>query len=158
MAVPLTLSLAYTYTKNTIVIDRLWAAEKLVAPDTTLGGVLTTLQSTNSPSILNVVMVGTVDETLNLGDVNVSPYTSGYLLLHNLDIAATPTTNKYILVSDLNITAAVAPIKLKGGTTSADIVPVVTQPDFAFMRWNGAAIHAKAFNGAQLLEYVLLAD
>ena len=82
--------------------------------------------------VKSVISVGTADETLALGDVA----TNGYLWLHNLDgtnyITFGPDGSSY-------------PVKLKAG-------------EIALLRWNGAAIHAKANTAACQLEYALIED
>lgn len=76
--------------------------------------------------------IGTVDETIALVDVG----TVGYLLVVNQD-----GTNYVELGSD----GSVYPIKLKAG-------------EFCLLRWNGAAIHAKANTGACDVEFNILPD
>jgi hypothetical protein len=82
--------------------------------------------------IMNRATIGTSDETLAIGDVG----TLGWLFMRNQD-----GTNFITFGSD----GAVYPIKLKAG-------------EFAALRWNGAAIHAKADTAACALEYLLLPD
>jgi hypothetical protein len=76
--------------------------------------------------------IGTSDETLDLGAVA----TAGYLVLKNRD-----ATNYITLGED----GSSYPIKLKAG-------------EFAIVRWNGAAVHAKANTAACDLEYLLIPD
>lgn len=84
-----------------------------------------------SVAVKNTVSVGTVDETLDKGDIG----TVGFLIGKNLD----PTN--FILIGDgtnyLN--------KVKAGE------PICT-------RWNGANVHAKADTAACLFEYMLVSD
>lgn len=85
-----------------------------------------------SKSIRNTVSVGIVDELLDLGDIA----TIGFVILHNLDV-----TNSVTVGSD----GLVYPVKLKPG-------------EWQLVRWNGAAVHAKADTGAILLDYTLVED
>lgn len=82
--------------------------------------------------ISNVISVGTSDESLALGDIS----TIGWVYFKNLD-----GTNYISIGSD----GTLYPIKLKAG-------------EFALMRWNAAAIHAKANTGACNFEYLLIPD
>lgn len=82
--------------------------------------------------ISNVISVGTGDESLALGDIS----TIGWVFFRNLD-----ATNYISIGSD----GTLYPIKLKAG-------------EFALMRWNAAAIHAKANTGACDFEYLLIPD
>jgi hypothetical protein len=139
MADELSLALQYTYNKNLVAIQKNFNINVTV---------------TGVPSTTCVLNVGTTDESLALGDV---PATApmGYLLLRNMDtstVSPAPITN-YILISDITISASAAPIRLKAGYSDGSVLPEV-----ALMRWNGTAIHAKAFGTAQNLEYVLLPD
>lgn len=79
-----------------------------------------------------VQAIGTSDETLNLGDIS----TIGYCLFRNLD-----PTNYVSIGSD----GTLYPIKLKAG-------------EVAMVRWNAAAIHAKANTAICNLEYTLISD
>lgn len=79
-----------------------------------------------------VASIATSDTPLDLGGVT----TNGFILLHNLD-----ATNYITLGED----GSSYPIKLLAG-------------EWGLVRWNGAAIHAKAHTGACLLEYVLISD
>jgi hypothetical protein len=85
-----------------------------------------------SVGLQNIQNIGTTDETLTLGDVA----TNGFLLIHNLD-----ATNYITFGSD----GSSYPIKLKA-------------TEFGLIRFNGAAIHAKANTAACDLEYILLPD
>lgn len=85
-----------------------------------------------SATISGTPSIGTSDEVLALGDVA----TNGYLLLHNLN-----ATNYIEFGSD----GASYPNRLNAG-------------EFGVMRWNGAAIHAKANTAACLLEYILISN
>lgn len=76
--------------------------------------------------------IGTSDETLDLGAVA----TPGYIVLKNRD-----ATNYITLGED----GTSYPVKLKAS-------------EFAILRWNGAAIHAKANTAACDLEYLLIPD
>lgn len=82
--------------------------------------------------ISNIISVGTSDESLALGDIS----TIGWVYFKNLD-----PTNYISVGSD----GTLYPIKLKAG-------------EFALMRWNAAAIHAKANTGACNFEYLLIPD
>jgi hypothetical protein len=79
-----------------------------------------------------VQAIGTADEVLNLGDIA----TIGYVMLRNLD-----ATNYISIGSD----GTLYPIKLKPG-------------EVALVRWNAAAIHAKANVAVCNLEYTLISD
>lgn len=76
--------------------------------------------------------VATSDVTLSIGSIG----TVGYVYLHNLD-----ATNFITFGSD----GTNYPLKLKPG-------------EFALMRWNAAAVHAKSDTAACLLEYVVVED
>ncbi len=78
----------------------------------------------------NSQSIGTGDETLALGDVA----TNGYVFFKNTD-----PTNFIIIGAD----GSSYPIKLKPG-------------EFAVMRWNGAAIHAKADTATCILQYTII--
>lgn len=82
--------------------------------------------------VANIPSIGTADEVLALGDVA----TNGYILLHNLD-----ATNFITLGAD----GSSYPIKVLAG-------------EWSLLRWNGAAIHAKADTAACLLEYYLVSN
>ena len=77
--------------------------------------------------------IGTVDETLALGDVS----TIGFVIFKNLD-----GTNYVQIGAD----GSSYPVKLNAGETAGPF------------RWNGAAIHAKANTAACDLEYTLISD
>ncbi len=83
-------------------------------------------------SIGNFQSIGTGDETLSLGDVA----TIGYVFLKNTDasnfITIGPDGSSY-------------PIELRAG-------------EFAVMRWNAAAIHAKADTATCILQYMIIED
>lgn len=79
-----------------------------------------------------VQAIGTSDETLPLGDVS----TIGFVMLKNLD-----PTNFITVGSD----GTLYPIKLKPG-----------EP--CLVRWNAAAIHAKANTATCNLEYTIISD
>lgn len=79
-----------------------------------------------------VQAIGTSDETLALGDIS----TIGYCLFRNLD-----ATNYISIGSD----GTLYPIKLKAN-------------EVALVRWNAAAIHAKANTAICNLEYTLISD
>lgn len=79
-----------------------------------------------------VQAIGTSDEVLPLGDVA----TIGYVMLKNLD-----ATNYILVGSD----GTLYPIRLKPG-------------EVALMRWNEAAIHAKANTAICNLEYTIIAN
>lgn len=83
-------------------------------------------------AVQNEISVGTVDETLALGDIS----TIGWVYAKNLD-----ATNYILLGAD----GTLYNNKLKPG-------------EAMFVRWNGAAIHAKANTAACLMEYLLISD
>lgn len=82
--------------------------------------------------VSNIISVGTGDESLALGDIS----TIGWVFFHNLDAI------NYISVGS---DGTLYPIRLNAG-------------EFALMRWNAAAIHAKANTGACNFEYLLIPD
>jgi hypothetical protein len=90
------------------------------------------LTVTGNSIVQAVQNIGTADETLALGDIS----TIGYVFFHNLD-----GTNYIQIGSD----GALYPLKLKAG-------------EWALLRWNAAAIHAKANTAACDLEYIVVSD
>ncbi len=97
---------------------------------TPLQSVAVTVSGTHSSS--GNQSIGTGDETLALVDVS----TIGYVFLKNTDatnfITVGPDGSSY-------------PLKLKPG-------------EFAIVRWNGAAIHAKADTATCILQYMIIED
>jgi hypothetical protein len=85
-----------------------------------------------TPFAAHLQNIGTTDETLDLGDVG----TIGFVFLHNLD-----ASNYITFGSD----GSAYPLKLKAGESM-------------IVRWNAAAIHAKANTAACDLEYAILSD
>lgn len=79
-----------------------------------------------------VQAIGITDESLNLGDIS----TIGFVFLRNLD-----ATNIITIGSD----GTLYPIRLKPG-------------EFCLVRWNAAAIHAKALVAPCNLEYTIIPD
>lgn len=79
-----------------------------------------------------IASVGTVDETISLGDVS----TVGFIFLKNLD-----DTNFVEIGSD----GSSYPLKLKAG-------------EALLTRWNAAAIHAKADTATVNLQYKIYGD
>lgn len=84
------------------------------------------------PAKTDIVSVGTSDETLAKGDVA----TIGYIWLKNLG-----PTNYVEFGSD----GTLYPLKLKVN-------------EFALLRWNAAALHAKANTAACNVQYAMLSD
>lgn len=82
--------------------------------------------------VSGVQNVGTVDETVALGDIA----TNGWLFLRNLD-----STNYVLCGAD----GSSYPIKLKAG-------------EAVCVRFNGAAVHLKADTAACRVEYALVED
>ena len=87
---------------------------------------------TGNAVVQSVQSIATTDTTLVLGDVS----TIGFFYFHNLD-----PINYIIIGSD----GTLYPNKVKPG-------------EFGMVRWNAAAIHAKANAAACLLEYILIPD
>ena len=102
------------------------------AVDISIPAVLANFDVAGTNYIRRTQVIGTGDETLDLGEVA----TNGYIFLWNHD-----GTHFITMGAD----GSSYPIKLKSN-------------EWAVLRWNGAAIHAKADTAACQLEYLLIED